>query len=203
METHTIKNLKEVEDSAPKFGMSDVLEARFAREELRLENSGISYQRLQPSSRLPFGHKHSEQEELYVVVGGSGRIKLDDEIVDLRQWDAVRIAPGTMRNLEAGPDGLEVVLFGAPNDANSDVEMVQGWWADCGRRKRRPYGTIFTGVPSGTRCFMNSTSRLCMRTQPCDTAWPRSSGCGVPCRPTMPPPGQSLRFGEYALVSNA
>jgi mannose-6-phosphate isomerase-like protein (cupin superfamily) len=130
MATHTLKNLKEVEDSAPKFGMSDVLEARFAREELGLEKSGVSYQRLQPNSRLPFGHKHSEQEELYVVVGGSGRIKLDDEIVELRQWDAVRITPGTMRNLEAGPDGLEVVLFGAPNNANADVEMVQGWWSD-------------------------------------------------------------------------
>jgi uncharacterized cupin superfamily protein len=130
MATHTIKNLKEVEDSAPKFGMGDVLEARFAREELGLERSGVSYQRLRPDSRLPFGHKHSEQEELYVVVAGSGRIKLDDEIVDLRQWDAVRIAPGTMRCLEAGSEGLEVVEFGAPNNDNADVEMVQGWWSD-------------------------------------------------------------------------
>jgi len=127
---YTIKNLKEVEDSAPKFGMSDVLEARFAREELGLERSGVSYQRLQPDARLPFGHKHTEQEELYVVVGGSGRIKLDDEILELRQWDAVRIPPGTMRCLEAGSDGLEVVEFGAPNNANADVEMVQNWWSD-------------------------------------------------------------------------
>ena len=130
MATHTIKNLKEVEDSAPKFGMSDVLEARFAREELGLEKSGVSYQRLEPDARLPFGHKHTEQEELYVVVSGSGRIKLDDEILDLRQWDAVRIPPGTMRCLEAGSEGLEVVEFGAPNNANADVEMVQGWWSD-------------------------------------------------------------------------
>jgi mannose-6-phosphate isomerase-like protein (cupin superfamily) len=130
MNTYTLKNLKDVEDMAPKFGMSEVLEARFAREELGLEKSGVSYQRLQPKTRLPFGHKHSEQEELYVVVGGSGRVKLDDEIVELSQWDAVRISPGTMRNLEAGPDGLEVVLFGAPNNANADVEMVQNWWAD-------------------------------------------------------------------------
>ena len=130
MGEYTIKNLKEVEDSAPKFGMSDVLEARFAREELGLERSGVSYQRLQPDARLPFGHKHTEQEELYVVVGGSGRIKLDDEILELRQWDAVRIPPGTMRCLEAGSDGLEVVEFGAPNNANADVEMVQNWWSD-------------------------------------------------------------------------
>lgn len=130
MATYTIKNLKEVEDSAPKFGMSDVLEARFAREDLGLERSGVSYQRLQPGARLPFGHKHTEQEELYVVVGGSGRIKLDEEILDLRQWDAVRIPAGTMRSLEAGSEGLEVVEFGAPNNDNTDVEMVQGWWSD-------------------------------------------------------------------------
>jgi mannose-6-phosphate isomerase-like protein (cupin superfamily) len=130
MGKHTIKNLKEVEDSAPKFGMSDVLEARFARDELGLEESGVSYQRLQPDARLPFGHKHTEQEELYVVVAGSGRIKLDDEIVDLVQWDAVRIPAGTMRSVEAGPAGIEIVAYGAPSNGNADVEMVQGWWSD-------------------------------------------------------------------------
>ena len=130
MGKHTIKNLKEVEDSAPRFGMSDVLEARFARDELGLEESGVSYQRLQPDARLPFGHKHTEQEELYVVVAGSGRIKLDDEIVDLVQWDAVRIPAGTMRSVEAGPAGIEIVAYGAPSNGNADVEMVQGWWSD-------------------------------------------------------------------------
>jgi mannose-6-phosphate isomerase-like protein (cupin superfamily) len=130
MGKHTIKNLKEVEDSAPKFGMSEVLEARFARDELGLEESGVSYQRLQPDARLPFGHQHTEQEELYVVVAGSGRIKLDDEIVDLVQWDAVRIPPGTMRSVEAGPEGIEIIAYGAPSNGNADVEMVQGWWSD-------------------------------------------------------------------------
>jgi uncharacterized cupin superfamily protein len=130
MSGYTIKNLKDVENSAPKFGMSDVVEARFAREELGLQESGISYQRLQPDARMPFGHTHSKQEELYVVTAGSGRIKLDDEIVELRQWDAVRIPAGTMRNLEAGSDGLEIVAYGAPSNENADVEMVQGWWAD-------------------------------------------------------------------------
>ena len=130
MGNYTIRNLKDVEDSAPKFGMSDVLEARFAREELGLEESGVSYQRLQPDARLPFGHNHSTQEELYVVTGGSGRIKLDDEVRELRQWDAVRIPAGTMRGLEAGSDGLEIVAYGAPSNANADVEMVQGWWSD-------------------------------------------------------------------------
>jgi uncharacterized cupin superfamily protein len=130
MGKYTIKNLKEVEDSAPKSGMSEVLEARFARDELGLEESGISYQRLQPNARLPFGHNHTKQEELYVVTSGSGRIKLDDEIVDARQWDAVRIPAGTMRSLEAGSDGIEILAFGAPSEGNADVEMVQGWWTD-------------------------------------------------------------------------
>jgi mannose-6-phosphate isomerase-like protein (cupin superfamily) len=85
---------------------------------------------LQPNARLPFGHNHTKQEELYVVTSGSGRIKLDDEIVDARQWDAVRIPAGTMRSLEAGSDGIEILAFGAPSEGNADVEMVQGWWTD-------------------------------------------------------------------------
>ncbi len=130
MGKHTLKNLKDVEDSAPKFGMSDVLEARFAREELGLEVSGVSYQRLQPDARMPFGHKHLEQEELYVVTSGSGRVKLDDEILELSQWDAVRIPAGTMRCVEAGSEGIEILAFGAPSNGNADVEMAQGWWSD-------------------------------------------------------------------------
>src|SRR3990170_3594028 len=106
---YTVKNLKEVEDSAPKFGLSPVLEARFAREPLGLESSGVSYQRLAPSTRAPFGHRHRQQEELYLVVGGGGRIKLDDDVVELQQWDAVRISPETMRCVEAGPEGLDLL----------------------------------------------------------------------------------------------
>ena len=103
MAGYTIKNLKEVEDSAPKFGLSPGLEARFARESLELQSSGVSYQRLAPNTRVPFGHRHTQQEELYLIVGGSGRIKLDDDVVELRQWDAARISSETMRCVEAGP----------------------------------------------------------------------------------------------------
>lgn len=130
MSGYTIRNLKDVEDAAPKFGMSPALEARFAREELELESSGVSYQRLAPDERVPFGHRHEKQEELYVIVGGGGRIKLDDDVVELRQWDAVRIPPETMRCVEAGPDGIELIAFGAPNTGGTDVEMTPGWWAD-------------------------------------------------------------------------
>jgi mannose-6-phosphate isomerase-like protein (cupin superfamily) len=130
MSGYTIRNLKAVEDAAPKFGMSPALEARFARRELGLERAGVSYQKLAPGARVPFGHKHVEQEELYVVVAGSGRIKLDDQIVDLKQWDAVRIAPETMRCVEAGEDGIELLAYGAPGTDDGDVEMTQGWWSD-------------------------------------------------------------------------
>lgn len=132
MAGHTIANLKEVEDQAPKFGLSPNVEARFATAPLELENSGISYQRLAPGFRQPFGHRHERQEELYVVVGGSARMKLDDEIVELRHWDAVRVPPETTRQFEAGPEGVEFLAFGAPNTGASlaaDAEALPDWWA--------------------------------------------------------------------------
>jgi quercetin dioxygenase-like cupin family protein len=129
MSGYTIVNLKQVEDMAPKFGMSPGLESRFARVPLELENSGLSYFRIAPDFRMPFGHKHSEQEEVYLVLDGSARAKLGDEVVELGAFDALRIPPGVMHGLEAGPDGAEVVAFGAPNTQNKDVEMTQGWWS--------------------------------------------------------------------------
>lgn len=130
MASYTLLNLREVEDKAPQFGFAPNLESRFAREPLGLEKSGLSHFRLAPGFRIPFGHTHSEQEEIYVVVSGSGRIRLDGEVLDLEQWDAVRIAPGTWRNLEAGPEGAEVLAFGAPNTGGADLEMVPNWWTD-------------------------------------------------------------------------
>jgi mannose-6-phosphate isomerase-like protein (cupin superfamily) len=131
MSAYTHLNLKDdVEDSAVKFGLAPAMEARFAREPLGLEKSGVSYLRLAPGERAPFGHTHKEQEEVYVVVGGAGRINLDDEIVELRRWDILRIAPATMRNVEGGPDGIELILYGAPNAGFGDAETVDGWWTD-------------------------------------------------------------------------
>lgn len=130
MADYTLTNLKQIEDAAPKFGLSPNLEARFARDELALKRSGVSYQRLAPGFRVPFGHKHAEQEELYVILSGNGRLKLDDEIVDVRQWDVVRVPKETTRNFEAGPDGLELLAFGAPNTGPQDAETTPGWWTD-------------------------------------------------------------------------
>jgi mannose-6-phosphate isomerase-like protein (cupin superfamily) len=133
MAAHTILNLKEVEDMAPQFGFAPDLEARFATAPLELEKSGLSYQKLAPNFRMPFGHRHKEQEEVYVVLSGSGRVKLDDQVADVKQWDVVRVPGDTMRAFEAGQDGAEILAFGAPNTGplpNRDAEMVPGWWSD-------------------------------------------------------------------------
>jgi mannose-6-phosphate isomerase-like protein (cupin superfamily) len=118
----------DVEDSAQKFGMGEVLEAHFAREDIEAQKFGLSLQRLKANQRMPFGHKHGEQEEVYVIVAGSGRLKLEDEVIDVGQWDAVRVDADVMRNFEAGPDGLDVLAFGAPGVRDTEQEM--GWWTD-------------------------------------------------------------------------
>ena len=130
MADYTIKNLIEIEDAAPKFGFAPNLEARFAGDSLGNESAGISYQRLAAGFRIPFGHKHKTQEEMYVVVSGSGRVKLDDDVRDVKQWDVVRVGHGTTRNFEAGPEGMELIAIGAPGPTQGDAEMTQDWWTD-------------------------------------------------------------------------
>jgi mannose-6-phosphate isomerase-like protein (cupin superfamily) len=130
MAGYTIQNLKEVEDQAPNFGLAPHLEARMARVPLELENFGISYQRIGPNFRVPFGHKHKNQEEVYVVVSGSMRAKVDDQVVELEQWDTLRVHKDTMRGFEAGPEGAEMIAIGAPNTGPGDAEVEQGWWSD-------------------------------------------------------------------------
>jgi mannose-6-phosphate isomerase-like protein (cupin superfamily) len=128
MPEYTHVNLKRVEDMAPKFGLSPGLESRFAREALECEKSGMSYFRIAPGFRAPFGHRHAEQEEIYVVISGSARIKVDDDEIELGTLDAIRVAPQATRALQGGPDGAEVIAFGAPKPPEQDVEMLQGWW---------------------------------------------------------------------------
>ncbi len=131
MADYTKLNLKDdVDDQAPNFGLSPDLEMRMARAPLGMKNAGVSYQRLAPNFRVPFGHRHKQQEEVYVVVGGSGRAKVEDEIVELNQWDAIRVHRDTMRGFEAGPDGMEVIAIGAPNTGPGDGDVHQGWWSD-------------------------------------------------------------------------
>lgn len=127
---YTRMNLKDVEDAAPKFGMAPDVEARFARRPLECEQLALSYQRLAPSARMPFGHKHAAQEEIYVLLDGSAHVKLEDEVVELGKLDALRVDPETMRAFEAGPEGAVFLAFGAPGSDQNDAEMVQDWWSD-------------------------------------------------------------------------
>jgi uncharacterized cupin superfamily protein len=123
----TIKNLKDVEDAAAD---TDEIEARFARKFLGSEHLGVSYFRYGPGFRAPFGHHHREQEEAYIVIGGGGRIKLGEEIADLRQWDVVRISADVVRGLEAGPDGLEVIAVGSDRPEEGDGVPVPDFWVE-------------------------------------------------------------------------
>lgn len=125
---YTVRNLKEVDDAAPAFGLSPQLEARFARKPLESTKVAVSYQRLQPNVRIPFGHRHAAQEEIYVVLSGRARAKIEDEVVELRQWDALRVDPETMRGVEAGPDGVEILAVGGPIGDANDAEIVNDWW---------------------------------------------------------------------------
>jgi mannose-6-phosphate isomerase-like protein (cupin superfamily) len=120
--------LTDVKDSAPEFGMEEVQEARFAKGDLDAEKTGVSHQRLKPGQRNPFGHKHEDAEEVYVVIGGSGRMKLDDEIIEVERLDAIRVSPEVVRAFEAGDDGIEVLAVGARHDG--DGEVIPGWWSD-------------------------------------------------------------------------
>jgi uncharacterized cupin superfamily protein len=122
-------NLKtDVENMAPKFQMPEEMEARFGRRALGLERTGVSHFKLAPNFRIPFGHRHETQEEVYVVVAGSGRLKVEDEILELGPLDAVAVPGGSMRNWEAGPDGVEYVAFGEAA-GNDESDMVPGWWS--------------------------------------------------------------------------
>jgi mannose-6-phosphate isomerase-like protein (cupin superfamily) len=132
MSDYTIVNLGEVENVAPKFQMPEGMDVRFPKRELDCTTGGIAVQKLAAGVRIPFGHRHAEQEEIYVVAEGSGRIKLDDDVQELRTWDLLRIGPGVMRNLEAGSDGITLIAFGAPlgEGGTNDGELVPGWWSD-------------------------------------------------------------------------
>jgi mannose-6-phosphate isomerase-like protein (cupin superfamily) len=124
--SYTIKNLREVEDAAEKGGFSDTQEARFAHGELDAESTGLALIAVKPGQHQPFAHRHNEAEEIYVVLSGSGRLKLDDEVLEIGPMDAIRMDPSHSRGLEAGPDGLEVFALG-PRHAG-DAEMVQDFW---------------------------------------------------------------------------
>ena len=129
MGDYTHMSVLDVEDAAEKFGMGESQESRFAHADFDAEQTGFSFHRIKPGKRQPFGHRHDGAEEVYFVVSGRGRMKLDDDILELSPREAVRVAPGVMRAFEAGPDGLEVLAFG-PRHSEDQGEVVMGWWSD-------------------------------------------------------------------------
>ena len=128
MSDFTIKNLRDVEDSAVKFGFSETQEARFPRADLDAETIGLAFHIVKPGRRQAFAHRHEEAEEIYVILGGSGRIKLDDEIVDVSELDAIRVAPRVARAFEAGHDGLRLLAFGPRHERDGEI-LQDDFWA--------------------------------------------------------------------------
>src|SRR4051794_6153390 len=127
MADYTLRNLKDdVDNAAEQYGLGPNLETRFARKALELEGGGFSYQRMAPNYELPFGHRHENHEEVYVVLAGSGRVKLEGEVHELKQWDALRVASPVTRGFAAGPEGMELLVIGFGD--GGDAEMLDGYW---------------------------------------------------------------------------
>jgi quercetin dioxygenase-like cupin family protein len=128
MPDYAIVNLLDMEDTVQ--GRVPGMEGRFSRKQLGSRDIGVSHWRFAPNTRNPVSHSHREQEEAYVVVAGSGRVRLDDEIRDLRQWDVVRIGPPVVRAFEAGPDGLDLIAVGGPKPEGGDGVISESPWPD-------------------------------------------------------------------------
>jgi mannose-6-phosphate isomerase-like protein (cupin superfamily) len=128
MPGYTVVNLLDLPDNVG--DRAPNIEGRFARGPLESRDLGVSHWRYAPGHRNEVGHKHGQQEEAYVVVAGSGRILLDGEVVELSQWDVVRVAPEVVRAFESGPDGLEFVAVGGPRPEEGDGERGEAAWPE-------------------------------------------------------------------------
>jgi mannose-6-phosphate isomerase-like protein (cupin superfamily) len=125
-------NIMEIGDAARQFGNTEKFVARPAGDRLELEHSTVALLTLAPNHRMAIGHRHQTQEEIYVVLEGSGALKLDDEIIAVQLWDAIRVPARVMRGMEAGSDGLTIIVFGAPHTGlpADEAEIVPDWWKD-------------------------------------------------------------------------
>jgi mannose-6-phosphate isomerase-like protein (cupin superfamily) len=130
MSRHAAVNLLELEDSVG--DRAPGIEGRFGRKHLQSRDLGVSHFRYAPNLRSQVAHSHGEQEEVYVVVRGSGRMLLDGEVRDLHEWDAVRVAPEVVRALEAGPEGLDIIAVGGPRPEAGDGVVGDAAWPDAG-----------------------------------------------------------------------
>jgi mannose-6-phosphate isomerase-like protein (cupin superfamily) len=123
----TKRNFEDIKDRSP----ADVpMRWLFSRTEVRSVQVGVSRFSYEPGARMPFAHRHGVQEEVYVVVAGSGRAKLDDEIVEMRMWDVLRVAPQVIRSFEAGPDGMEMICVGGQRPKGGDSQRFDDIWVD-------------------------------------------------------------------------
>jgi len=127
MPDYTKKNVSEIKDSAQEFGIGEIQEARFPAKDLNSKETGVGHLRLKPGKRQAFGHVHEEAEEIYFVVAGSGRVALDDDIVELGEGDLLRVAPEVKRRFEADADGMEYVVFGKWHEGDGEVD--NDFWA--------------------------------------------------------------------------
>ncbi len=128
MGDYTKKNLRDVEDAAVKHGFSETQMARFAGSDLGCERIGLALEGVKPGRRQAFGHRHEEDEEVYVVIEGGGRMRLGEDVIEVGPMDAIRVAPGVTRAFEAGPDGLELLAFGTHHDGDGEIDP--GFWPE-------------------------------------------------------------------------
>ena len=128
MSKFTVVNLSDVEDVASE--RAPGMEGRFARKHMGSKELGVSFFRYGPRVRSPMGHSHKVQEEVYVVVDGSGRVKIDEEIIDVKKWDIVRVSPKAIRAFEGGPEGLALIAIGGTRPKEGDGVPVPDWWQD-------------------------------------------------------------------------
>jgi mannose-6-phosphate isomerase-like protein (cupin superfamily) len=128
MADYTKKNLREVEDSAVKHGFAETQMARFAGGDLDCERIGLALEGVKPGRRQAFGHRHEEDEEVYVVIDGSGRMRLGEDVIEVGPLDAIHVAPGVWRSFEAGPEGLELLAFGTHHEGDGEIDP--DFWTD-------------------------------------------------------------------------
>jgi mannose-6-phosphate isomerase-like protein (cupin superfamily) len=131
MAGYTVRDLKEVENQGVKFGLDENdAQVRMAKDPLECSGCGVTYLKLGPGWRAPWGHTHKTQEEIFILVNGTARMKLDDEIVEMKPFTAVRVSPETMRSYEGGPEGAELIAIGTPRTGGGDAITEPGWWQD-------------------------------------------------------------------------
>src|SRR5215207_9874695 len=119
-------NLGEVTDAAAEHGLGELQEARFPREVVGTEASGLAHIKVKPGQRQPFAHRHGQAEELHVILSGSGTMKIDDALVPVGPLDVVRVDPASARGFEAGAEGLEYLVFSPRH--GGDAEIVKDFW---------------------------------------------------------------------------